>query len=348
MLRYIALAGTACLLYFRPEPSTFVSSPALLRFLEEHRDTIHSALKYALVVWGPLEVNAALSRWAENRWQWKSDKRSWHWPSEIAVVTGGSRGIGAVVVKELVKLGIKVAVLDLVPLEDGLEKDESNLVHFYQCDITSKDTVHQAGEAIRTDIGNPSILINNAGIGNADTILSISPSALTTIFNVNLLSHWLTVQEFLPSMIAANKGHIMSVASLASFVSFAGAVDYGCTKAGLLAFHEGLNQELKHRYGAPMVKTSIVHPGWTKTRLTGGIEDGIRGSGAGIMEPEFVATAMVKHITACRSGQLILGPKAAPYVRALPMWLQEIVRDRNAKVVTVNAVSTAVGDGKEL
>lgn len=122
MLRYIALAGTACLAYFSPEPSTFVFSPAALRFLEKYRGTIHAALKYALAIWGPLEVNAALSRWAENRWLLKSDKSAWHWPSEIAVVTGGSRGIGAVVVQQLAQHGMKVAVLDIVPLADGLQK----------------------------------------------------------------------------------------------------------------------------------------------------------------------------------------------------------------------------------
>lgn len=125
MLRYIALAGAAGLVYFKPEPSSFISSPDLLRFLEEHRDTIYSALKYVLAIGGTLTVNGALSRWAENRWQWKSAKSSWDWPNEIAVVTGGSRGIGAVVVKELVNLGVKVAVLDLVPFADGLENGMS-------------------------------------------------------------------------------------------------------------------------------------------------------------------------------------------------------------------------------
>jgi all-trans-retinol dehydrogenase (NAD+) len=89
-------------------------------------------------------------------------------------------------------------------------------------------------------------LINNAGIGNAYTVLDIPIEALRKLFDINLISHWSTVQEFLPDMIANKKGHIMSVASLASFVALAGAVDYSATKAALLAFHEGLTQELKH------------------------------------------------------------------------------------------------------
>lgn len=74
--------------------------------------------------WMAVEINAVLNSWAENRWIWKSDRSDWNWPSEVAVVTGGSAGIGACVVKRLVSHGIKVAVLDIGPLSghftDGL------------------------------------------------------------------------------------------------------------------------------------------------------------------------------------------------------------------------------------
>jgi short-subunit dehydrogenase len=213
--------------------------------------------------------------------------------------------------------------------------DELRLVHFYQCDMTSRDDIHRAAEAIRSDLGPPSILVNNAGIGNAYTILDISMENLRRLFEVNLLSHWSTVQEFLPDMLAKKKGHIMSVASLASFVSLAAAVDYSCTKSALLSFHEGLVQELKHRYKCPQIKTTIVHPGWTKTAITAhpAIQAGLKSVGAKLLEAEDVAEAMVKRVIAARSGQLILGPSISPKLRALPTWLQELVRDSQANVV---------------
>lgn len=136
----------------------------------------------------------------------------------------------------------------------------------------------------------------------------------------------------------------MGVASLASFVALAGAVDYSCTKAALLAFHEGLTQELKHRYKCPEVMTSIVHPGWTKSAITSdpGVQAGLKKIGAKLLEPEDVAAAMVKHILAARSGQLILGPGISSKVRAFPLWMQELLRDSQAGVVTGNG-STARG-----
>lgn len=307
--------------------------------------TLHLCLKWGLPLWAVLDFNSFLNRLAANRWTLKSDKANWNWTKEVAVVTGGSGGIGACVVKQLVAQGIKVAVLDVVPLSGSFTDAERPLIRYYKCDITSQDAVHKAGEAIRSDLGSPSILVNNAGIGNAYTILDIPQESLRKMIDINLVSHWITVQEFLPDMLAKKKGHIMSVASLASFVPLAGAVDYSCTKAALLAFHEGLTTELKHRYKCPEVKTTIVHPNWTKSAITEheALQLGLKRIGAKVLETDFVAKAMVDQILAGKSGSLILGPWLSPKVRALPLWIQELVRDSQAFVV-VGGGSTASVD----
>ena len=219
---------------------------------------------------------------------------------------------------------------------------EGELIRYYRCDVTSRDDIHNASEAIRSELGPPSILINNAGIGNAYTILEIPTEALRNLLDINLISQWSTIQEFLPDMLAKKKGHIMSVASLASFVTLAGAVDYSATKAALLALHEGLTQELKYRYECPEIKTTIVHPGWTKSAITSheAIKAGLKRAGASLLEPEDVADAMVKQIIAVKGGQVVLGPRILPKIRAFPMWLQEIIRDSQANVVSGNG-STA-------
>ena len=67
------------------------------------------------------EINSVLNAWAENRWMFTNDKSSWQWNKELAVVTGGSNGIGAAVVKELVSHGVKVAVLDIQPLSEAFQ-----------------------------------------------------------------------------------------------------------------------------------------------------------------------------------------------------------------------------------
>jgi short-subunit dehydrogenase len=99
-------------------------------------------------------------------------------------------------------------------------------------------------------------LINNAGTGSGATILDETEQELQRTFDVNILAHFKLVKEFLPHMIERNHGHIVTIASMASFASVANNVSYSATKAGALAFHEGLAQELKARYGANKVRTT--------------------------------------------------------------------------------------------
>ena len=82
--------------------------------------TLGQFLRLLSLAWAVVELNAVLNTWAENRWSWTNDKSSWNWPGEVAVVTGGSAGIGACVVKKLVAHGIKVAVLDIGPLSSQI------------------------------------------------------------------------------------------------------------------------------------------------------------------------------------------------------------------------------------
>lgn len=86
-------------------------------------------------------------------------------------------------------------------------------------------------------------------------LLEQSEAQTRKVFDVNLIAPILLTQQFLPSMVKRNHGHIVNLASQASFATQASNVEYACTKAGLLAFHEGLGQELRHVYKAPLVRT---------------------------------------------------------------------------------------------
>jgi all-trans-retinol dehydrogenase (NAD+) len=130
-------------------------------------------------------------------------------------------------------------------------------------------------------------------------------------------------------MIEERKGHIVSTASIASFVTCAGLVDYAATKAAVLALHEGLGQELKYRYHAPEIKTSIVHPIYVRTKLINSYAKSLEGSGAVQIEPEAVANAVVQQILNGKSGQIILPSWMGILsgIRGFPWWFQEVVRD---------------------
>lgn len=112
-------------------------------------------------------------------------------------------------------------------------------VHFFECDVTNPESVYKVCAKIKAELGPPTILFNNAGIGKTYNILDEPDDYLTKIFQINLLCHWYTVKAFLPDMIAMKKGHVIATASMASFINAAGMVDYCVTKAGVMSFHEG-------------------------------------------------------------------------------------------------------------
>lgn len=115
MFRCLALAA-ACIGLQRVDPAAIGIPDSLPLGL--HHATILRLIKWGLAAWTAVEANDVLNRLAENRWSWTSDKSNWTWPNEVAVVTGGSAGIGACVVKKLVSHGVKVAVLDIGPLSN--------------------------------------------------------------------------------------------------------------------------------------------------------------------------------------------------------------------------------------
>lgn len=201
------------------------------------RARVIRTLKWLLALGLAGSVNKRLNQLALNSWRVKSEKKRWKWNEEIAVVTGGCSGIGELVVKRLINRGVKVAVLDIQQLPHGLQGYSH--IKFFACDITDPTAVIRAAKEIKTTLGSPSILVNNAGIVRAQTILDAEPEHLRKIFAVNVLSNWYTTQAFLPDMIERNKGHIVTVASMASFIGVAGMADYAATKAAVLSFHEG-------------------------------------------------------------------------------------------------------------
>jgi NAD(P)-dependent dehydrogenase (short-subunit alcohol dehydrogenase family) len=116
-------------------------------------------------------------------------------------------------------------------------------------------------------MGAPTILINNAGILASHTILTTSDVYLRKIFDVNVLSNWYTTKAFLPDMLRDNKGHIVTIASTASFIGVAGLADYTATKAAILSFHEGMFlalpltcDMLTHNSAQPGAQTPLQQP----------------------------------------------------------------------------------------
>jgi NAD(P)-dependent dehydrogenase (short-subunit alcohol dehydrogenase family) len=275
-------------------------------------------------------MNRTLNTAASNSWRFGAAK-GWDWPSEIAVVTGGSSGIGRGIVERLVALGVSVAVLDVQELPKELQSNPR--IRFYRCDVTSTESVAAAADAVRREMGHPTILVNNAGVAKPMPILKTEEAFLRRIMGVNLMALWFTTQQFLPAMIQRNKGHVVTVASIASFVALATAADYSATKAGALAFHESLVSEIKHQYKAPGVLASVVHPNFAKTALIDDFVSRLERAGVRLLNSDVIADEVVAQIKSRRGGQLVV-PRSATSISAIrgwPTWLQELLRDTIAR-----------------
>ncbi|PGH16524.1 hypothetical protein AJ79_01629 [Helicocarpus griseus UAMH5409] len=287
--------------------------------------------KNALLAFLALSVVRTLSRTLSsqvvNNW---TSQRPWDNKKELVLVSGGCSGIGKQIMLDLAAKGIRVVILDVNEPDFKLPSN----VSFYTADVTSTANLKQVGDAIRAAHGDPTVLINNAGVGYDGPILTEPEERIQRTFQVNTVSHFWMVREFLPAMIAANHGHVITIASMASFIGLGEMTDYCCSKASALAFHEGLTQEIRTWYKAKKVRTSIVHPLWVKTPMIQQLTDAKSNKfKMPVMTVQVVSDAVVKQVLGQRSGQVIIPAmhSGLSLLRAAPTWLQEFARGIGSK-----------------
>ncbi|KAI1951284.1 hypothetical protein LOZ57_001839 [Ophidiomyces ophidiicola] len=294
----------------------------------ERRPGVVRVLRLLLSIGLYRTINAWLSRRSLNN----GVSDTYNWRAEIAVVTGGSDGIGKRIALLLAARGLKVAVLDVQPLK----YEHPANIEFFLCDICSSEQIAGVAQQIRAKMGEPTILVNNAGILKGKTILGGTEAETRQTFEVNTMSHYWLTRQFLPHMVSRNHGMVVTVASLASHVTSANLVDYSASKAAALAFHEGLAGELRSCYSAPKVRTVLVTPGFVNTQLV----DVIRPGGSlltPLLHPDTVAEAVTDQILTGRSGNVILpifSGNIVSNVRSFPHWLQKRFRNEGARLMS--------------
>ncbi|THC89531.1 hypothetical protein EYZ11_011020 [Aspergillus tanneri] len=279
-----------------------------------------------LQILASLAILRRTNSWANRRALDNGTSDCYDWTREVVVLTGGSNGIGKQIAILLGNRGIKVAVLDIQPPQDELPPT----VRYCKCDITYPAEVSEVAANIRATMGEPTVLINNAGLCSSRTILSGTEAQTRLQFEVNTLSHYWLSREYLPSMIQRNHGMVVTVASQAGYVTTPNMVDYSATKAAAISFHEGLGAELVSRYNAPRVRTVLVTQGFTQTALISELtpEDTWFNP---LLLPETVAEAIVKQVLTGSSGHVLVPGSTgwlAKIFRGFPLWYQHKLRVR--------------------
>jgi 3-oxoacyl-[acyl-carrier protein] reductase len=190
---------------------------------------------------------------------------------QVALVTGGSRGIGLGIARALVAAGVDVAITgrgeaSLAEAKRELEAAGAGRVETLAVDVRDYGAVTTAVAATVARFGGIDIVINNAGVGRFVNIADMTPGQWSEVIDTNLTGVFNVCHASLPQLRRRGGGYIINISSLAGKNAFVGAGAYCASKAGLNQFSEVLNQEVRH----DNIKVTTIAPGSVATGFSGG------------------------------------------------------------------------------
>lgn len=187
---------------------------------------------------------------------------------QTVYVTGASSGIGAQLARELAGRGAAVGLLArreerLAELAGELHQ-AGQIAAWRAADVTDRDGLHAACDALAGEIGEPDVAVANAGWNRAEPMSRFKPGRALSIYDTNLLGFLHLVDWALPRFLERGAGHLVGVASLASYVGFADNAAYSGSKAAMRVHLQSLRMSLK-RHG---VAVTTLCPGFVESELT--------------------------------------------------------------------------------
>ncbi|XP_055843429.1 farnesol dehydrogenase-like [Episyrphus balteatus] len=218
------------------------------------------------------------------------------WQNRVAIVTGASSGIGAAIVKDLVKAGLKVVGLArrverIEGLKASLSAEQQKRLFSVQCDVTSEISVNQAFDWIIEKLGGVDILVNNAGIVRPGKLATMDIPLVREVIDTNIMGVVLATKRAFQNMKDRKfDGHVVIINSIVghSIPCFPTLVDlniYPASKYAVTAITEIYRQEFKG-FGTK-VKITSVSPGLVKTEITEGFD------AAPILSPEDISSGVM-------------------------------------------------------
>ncbi len=186
-----------------------------------------------------------------------------------AVVTGGSRGIGAAIAAEFVRRGARVTIMgrSAETLEEQareLRGERGVTVSVEECDVSSADSVANAFSRSVSTLGPVQILVNNAGTAKSRLFTQTTLADWNDLIGVNLTGTFLCTSEVVPGMMQAKSGRIVNVASTAGLRGYKTMTAYCASKHGVIGLTRALAQETA-KHG---ITVNAVCPSYTDTYLT--------------------------------------------------------------------------------
>lgn len=194
----------------------------------------------------------------------------------VALVTGGSRGIGAAIVKRLAKDGLHVVALarNAEKLQQVCDevKAEGGSAEPSVCDIADAKALAAAVEAVAEKHGRLDVLVNNAGITKDGLMLRMDDEDFDSVINTNLKSAFVAIRAAARPMMRAKGGRIVNIGSVAGVAGNVGQANYSASKAGLI----GLSKTVARELAGKNVTCNVVAPGFIETDMTHVLHDQIK------------------------------------------------------------------------
>ncbi|CAH8850478.1 unnamed protein product [Trichobilharzia szidati] len=189
--------------------------------------------------------------------------------SDVVLITGADSGIGRLMCSEFAKycstiIAVGLNESSLKETSDIVDQETGIHIKTYVCDFRHKKQIDALTENVLKEFGKVTILVNNAGVVNGNTVVESTPDAIEDCFKVNVLSHFYLIKAFLPTMLnkchvtnstgghsdlPVNKyrhprGHIVCISSIAGYIPLAGGADYCASKAASNLLSESVELEL--------------------------------------------------------------------------------------------------------
>jgi 3-oxoacyl-[acyl-carrier protein] reductase len=189
--------------------------------------------------------------------------------SGVALVTGGSRGIGRAIVEEFAAAGYKVAFT--YAGNHAAAESLAGIAKAYQADVRDFACAEKVAADVQSSLGAVTVLVNNAGIKRDSALHNMDPAAWQEVIDTNLTGVFNYTRALMKSLIRSG-GCVVNITSVSGVIGMAGQTNYSASKAGVIGFTKALAREVA-RF---KVRVNAVAPGFIDTDMTASIDEATR------------------------------------------------------------------------
>ncbi|XP_072038022.1 epidermal retinol dehydrogenase 2-like [Amphiura filiformis] len=240
---------------------------------------------------------------------------------ETVLITGAGSGIGRLMAVEFAKRGALVVLWDINKSGNEatarLVREMGGRAHTYVCDISKKEDVYEAAAKVKEEVGEVTILINNAGIVSGTKLLDTPDAKIIKTMEVNTLAHVWMLKSFLPDMFKNDRGHVVTISSLAGHLTQPGMADYCMSKFAAVGLHESVEKEAVV-VGAENVNFTIVNPYLINTGMFKGVTLKYPGL-LPALEPEYVVEKIMHAVLT--NQRVIFIPRLLYLLKWMKSWI---------------------------